>query len=219
MRPWRGGGRAGRRRSGRPSGCRARSATRSSAAATRRRPRGPVPAVSLLSSSRLVRAACLAASTSQCRSTAQVARQAASRSPGRPRREIFAWPRKLPDSLRAGDIPACLTTDDDDSFFRRSPVSARIAASVTGDRPGSGRSGRRRRRAPEQRDHVRLGLGAAGPGILQVRQRAAGPASPRGASALPPGCHPAPKQLTAGSPAACRPSSGSTAATAAANAS
>ena len=35
---------------------------------------------SLLSSSRLVKAACLAASTSQCRSTAQVARQAASRS-------------------------------------------------------------------------------------------------------------------------------------------
>src|SRR5215469_9284149 len=92
--------------------------------------------VSLLSSSRLVGAACLAASTSQCRSTAQVARQVASRSAGRPRREILAWPRKLPDSLRAGDIPACLTTEDDDSYLSRSPVSAKIAARVTGDRPG-----------------------------------------------------------------------------------
>ena len=54
-------------------------------------------AVSLLSSARPVRAACLAASTPQCRSTGQVARQTASRNAGRPRREIFAWPRKLPD--------------------------------------------------------------------------------------------------------------------------
>jgi len=44
MRPWRGRGRARRRRSGHPSGCRARSATRSSAAATRRRRRGIAPA-------------------------------------------------------------------------------------------------------------------------------------------------------------------------------
>jgi hypothetical protein len=44
MRSSRGDGRARRRRSGRPSGCRARSATRSTAAATRRRPRGPAPA-------------------------------------------------------------------------------------------------------------------------------------------------------------------------------
>ena len=42
MRPWRGGGRARRRRSGHPIGCRAPSATRSSAAATRRTPHGPV---------------------------------------------------------------------------------------------------------------------------------------------------------------------------------
>ena len=42
MRPWRGGGRVRRRRSGHPTGCRAPSATRSSAAATRRTPHGPV---------------------------------------------------------------------------------------------------------------------------------------------------------------------------------
>ena len=35
---------------------------------------------------------------------------------GRPRREIRVLPRKLPDSLRAGDIPACLTTLEDDSY-------------------------------------------------------------------------------------------------------
>ena len=127
---------------------------------------------------------------------------------GPARREILAWPRKLPDSLRAGDIPACLTTAEEDSYWRRSPVSARIAARS----PATGRLSRRSGLLDAQ-----LGLAARscpprpasrGPGVLQVRQRAAGPAQRRAPHPrYPPAIAQRREHLAGRSrPAACRPS-------------
>ena len=44
-----------------------------------------------------------------------------------PRREMCAWPEKAPEALSAGDSPACLTSEEELSYRRGSPVSAKIA--------------------------------------------------------------------------------------------
>jgi hypothetical protein len=46
-------------------------------------------------------------------SIANVARQAATRSEGRPRREIREVPWDAPDALSDGDSPACLTMEEE----------------------------------------------------------------------------------------------------------
>jgi hypothetical protein len=46
-------------------------------------------------------------------SIANVARQAATRSEGRPRREIREVPSDAPDALSDGDSPACLTMEEE----------------------------------------------------------------------------------------------------------
>ena len=70
------------------------------------------------------------------RSSGHTARQTVSRRPGRPRREMCAWPAKAPEALSDGDSPACLTSDDELSYRRGSPVSAKIAAAPTAVSPG-----------------------------------------------------------------------------------
>jgi hypothetical protein len=65
-------------------------------------------------------------------SAAQTARQAASRSAGRPRPEIADLPWKAPESLSRGHNPACLTRARAVANRAGSPVSARIAAAPTG---------------------------------------------------------------------------------------
>jgi len=57
----------------------------------------------------------LAAMTGLWMSSGQTARQMASRSPGRPRREMRGWPSKAPEALSAGDSPACLTSEEEPS--------------------------------------------------------------------------------------------------------
>ena len=52
-----------------------------------------------------------AAMTGLCSSSGVTARQAAVRSPGRPRREIREVPSNAPEEVSAGDRPACLTSD------------------------------------------------------------------------------------------------------------
>src|SRR5680860_1300695 len=64
------------------------------------------------------------------------ARQAARRSSGRPRPEMRLTPLNVPDSLSRGARPACLTSARALSNRAGSPVSARIAAAPTADRPG-----------------------------------------------------------------------------------
>ena len=48
-------------------------------------------------------------------SIGQTARHTVSRRPGRPRREMCAWPAKAPEAFSDGDSPACLTSDDEPS--------------------------------------------------------------------------------------------------------
>src|ERR1700683_1165880 len=62
-----------------------------------------------------VMAAYLAARTGLWVSMGQTARQTARRRPGRPRREILAWPSNAPEEFWAGDIPACLTREEEES--------------------------------------------------------------------------------------------------------
>ena len=137
MRPWRGSARGHRPRSGDPSGCRGRSGRRSSAARTRRRPRGPArgePARAVAAGQGGVLGGQHVAVPQHC--------------PGRPpdgqpqrgpaRREILVGPWKAADSLRAGDIPACLTTEDEEAYWRKSPISARNGPGGRGQSRGSG---------------------------------------------------------------------------------
>ena len=133
VRPPRAGsaGRAGRRRRRRrprrPSWCRGRPWSRSSAARRPRTPPGPWraargprpppgPAAAPHQPPRpaaWVIAAYLAAMTGLCCSIGHTARQAVSRSPGRPRRDMCAWPSKAPEAFSDGDSPACLTREDE----------------------------------------------------------------------------------------------------------
>ena len=48
-------------------------------------------------------------------SSGQAARHTVIRSPGRPRRQMRAWPSKAPEAFSAGDSPACLTGDGEPS--------------------------------------------------------------------------------------------------------
>ena len=66
---------------------------------------------------------------------AQTARQAAVRSPGRPRREIRVAPARVAEVFSAGFSPACLTTARAEANRDRSPVSAKITAAPTADSP------------------------------------------------------------------------------------
>ena len=64
------------------------------------------------------------------------ARQAASRSRGRPRREIRDWPVWVPLVSSRGHSPACLARARALSKRVGSPVSAKMAAAPTAERPG-----------------------------------------------------------------------------------
>jgi len=55
----------------------------------------------------------LAAITGLNWSIGHTARQTTSRRLGRPRREMCACPEKAPEALSDGDIPACLTSEDE----------------------------------------------------------------------------------------------------------
>ena len=70
-----------------------------------RRPRGRRPR------RRRTMAWYFAAMTGLCSSSGVTARQAAVRSPGRPRREMREAPSNAPEEVSAGDRPACLTSD------------------------------------------------------------------------------------------------------------
>ena len=73
-------------------------------------------------------------------SSGEIARDTVSRRPGRLWREMCAWPSKAPEALPDGDSPACLTSDDELSYRRGSPVSAEIAAAPTAVSPGTSAS-------------------------------------------------------------------------------
>src|ERR1700691_433616 len=86
-------------------------------------------------SSRVVRWVNRAAITGLFGSAAQTARQAATRSRGRPRPEIEVLPWKVAEALSRGHSPACLTSDRGDAKRAGAPVAATIAAAPAGDRP------------------------------------------------------------------------------------
>ena len=48
-------------------------------------------------------------------SNGHTARHTVSRRPGKPRREMCAWPEKAPEALSDGDIQACLTSEEEPS--------------------------------------------------------------------------------------------------------
>src|SRR5579875_1012442 len=73
------------------------------------------PASAAASSAARVIAWYLAAITGLYWSIGHTARQTVSRRPGRPRREMCAWPAKAPEALPDGDIPACLTSEEEPS--------------------------------------------------------------------------------------------------------
>src|SRR5207248_10627574 len=84
--------------------------------------RDPASACAAAVSAARVSAAYLAAITGLSWSIGHTARQTASRRPGRPRREMCAWPEKTPEAFSDGASPARLSREEELSCRPRSPV-------------------------------------------------------------------------------------------------